>query len=233
MKESCNIIRDMLPLYCDNICSEDSREMVEEHLSVCQECNEILSHMRSDSMDIKNNHPIEIEKTKVLKRIKKSIFRKKVLTAIIAAAGAIIVVLGLYSAAVLIESPIEYKAGLIRVELAHDDVIDAFYQGTNYACAYGMEKEVTMNGQTKNAAFIYYTSSFWTKYLERKHSPGTLQFSIGENIMADYGGSGQEVKVNGQIEAVYYLVGDYSKLITMNQEEFSNYTEKAVLLWER
>ena len=38
----CNVIRDLLPLYADEVCSEDSREMVEEHISSCDECKQEL-----------------------------------------------------------------------------------------------------------------------------------------------------------------------------------------------
>ena len=31
-KVSCEIIKDILPLYYDNVCSDDSKRMVEEHL---------------------------------------------------------------------------------------------------------------------------------------------------------------------------------------------------------
>lgn len=35
---SCNIIQDLLPLYLDNACSKESRELVEEHLARCAAC---------------------------------------------------------------------------------------------------------------------------------------------------------------------------------------------------
>ena len=38
----CNVIRDLLPLYADKVCSEDSKEMVEEHLAECKECKQEL-----------------------------------------------------------------------------------------------------------------------------------------------------------------------------------------------
>ena len=38
MKISCNIIEDLLPLYVDDMVSEDSRQLVEEHLKVCPTC---------------------------------------------------------------------------------------------------------------------------------------------------------------------------------------------------
>ena len=36
MKITCNIIEDLLPLYVDDMVSEDSRKLVEEHLKECQ-----------------------------------------------------------------------------------------------------------------------------------------------------------------------------------------------------
>lgn len=38
MKLSCEIIRDLLPLYQDGLCSPESRQAVEEHLSQCPVC---------------------------------------------------------------------------------------------------------------------------------------------------------------------------------------------------
>ena len=33
----CNIIHDLLPLYADDVCSEESRALVEEHSKSCAE----------------------------------------------------------------------------------------------------------------------------------------------------------------------------------------------------
>lgn len=42
MNLSCDIIRDLLPLYHDGICSDDSKAMVVEHLKGCERCHEEL-----------------------------------------------------------------------------------------------------------------------------------------------------------------------------------------------
>lgn len=42
----CEIARDLLPLYIDGCCSEESRAAVEEHLRSCAACREILDAMR-------------------------------------------------------------------------------------------------------------------------------------------------------------------------------------------
>ena len=46
MKLDCNVIRDLLPLYADDACSENSRELVEEHLQECESCRDILHRIR-------------------------------------------------------------------------------------------------------------------------------------------------------------------------------------------
>lgn len=38
MKISCNIIRDLLPLYIDRIESDESRAAIREHLKFCPDC---------------------------------------------------------------------------------------------------------------------------------------------------------------------------------------------------
>lgn len=50
MKITCNIIQDMLPLYVDDVLSEDSRKMVEEHLKDCEVCCEKRRNMEEDSL---------------------------------------------------------------------------------------------------------------------------------------------------------------------------------------
>ena len=45
-KISCHIIQDILPLYVDGIVSEDTKEMVEEHLRECESCRKEAEHMQ-------------------------------------------------------------------------------------------------------------------------------------------------------------------------------------------
>lgn len=47
-KISCDIVKDILPLYYDNVCSNDSKIMVEEHLSGCDSCKNDLNRIEED-----------------------------------------------------------------------------------------------------------------------------------------------------------------------------------------
>lgn len=47
-KISCEIISDLLPLYCDQVCSQDSSRLVQEHLKNCPDCSELLKQMKRE-----------------------------------------------------------------------------------------------------------------------------------------------------------------------------------------
>ena len=51
MKTDCEIIRDLLPLYVDDICSEKSRELVDEHLHECAECSDLLRRLKRTEIE--------------------------------------------------------------------------------------------------------------------------------------------------------------------------------------
>lgn len=48
MNISCEIIKDLLPLYHDGVCSKDSKDMVEEHLQQCESCRSELQAMDNE-----------------------------------------------------------------------------------------------------------------------------------------------------------------------------------------
>ena len=46
---NCNIVKDLIPLYIDGCCSEESEKIVEEHISDCDDCKRLLEDMKSSS----------------------------------------------------------------------------------------------------------------------------------------------------------------------------------------
>ena len=76
MKLSCNVIKDLLPLYVEKITSEDSDRLVEEHLAECAECTEWEQKLKEvalmDMGDLEINH-LKIVKKDMQKRKKNEI----------------------------------------------------------------------------------------------------------------------------------------------------------------
>lgn len=84
MSTSCHIVYDLLPLYVDGACSDESRAYVEEHLAGCPACRKKYEAM-ADTVDVllrkpeyvtKNEEamePQQIDRTskRVLKRLKR------------------------------------------------------------------------------------------------------------------------------------------------------------------
>lgn len=53
----CNIIRDLLPLYIDACCSEESTVQIEAHLAECTQCKEIYESMKAPCETIRTPDP--------------------------------------------------------------------------------------------------------------------------------------------------------------------------------
>ena len=47
MKNECSVVRDILPLYLENMVSEETAESVKEHLESCPACAAEFEAMRS------------------------------------------------------------------------------------------------------------------------------------------------------------------------------------------
>lgn len=67
MNLSCKVIQDLIPLYQDGICSEESKALVEEHLAQCENCRALLKKMGA-SLDIRVSKD-EQEEEKALRRL--------------------------------------------------------------------------------------------------------------------------------------------------------------------
>ena len=56
MKNNCEIIQDLIPLYCDGCASEASREEVEAHIDECRECRAFAaSYKRASKISARTN----------------------------------------------------------------------------------------------------------------------------------------------------------------------------------
>lgn len=58
-KISCDVIKDLLPLYKDRVCSEKSMDLVEEHLPECEDCRKYLEAMDEKLPPIKDELPCD------------------------------------------------------------------------------------------------------------------------------------------------------------------------------
>jgi anti-sigma factor RsiW len=52
MKLPCNVIRDLLPLYAEDMVSPESRALTEEHIAECAACRAALEAMGAKTPDV-------------------------------------------------------------------------------------------------------------------------------------------------------------------------------------
>ncbi|MBM6802478.1 zf-HC2 domain-containing protein, partial [Mediterraneibacter glycyrrhizinilyticus] len=96
MKISCNIIKDILPLYLDGVVSDDTRQMVEEHLRTCDQCREEAVTLKQDVV-LPASKSVRLAETEVVRGLKKKLFRKKFLVSAVSVIITIAILAGVYS----------------------------------------------------------------------------------------------------------------------------------------
>ena len=77
-KVTCEVIQDLLPLYCDGVCSEESRELIQDHVQSCEKCREELRLMNLPMNFEKDSVEINAAEaaSKVWKKNKRKAFRR-------------------------------------------------------------------------------------------------------------------------------------------------------------
>lgn len=73
-KITCNVIKDILPLYIDGVVSEDTQKIVEEHLEECSLCRDEINKLKK-TLVIPTNEEIQQETVNILEKSISSIER--------------------------------------------------------------------------------------------------------------------------------------------------------------
>lgn len=153
MKNECSIVRDLLPLYAEDMVSDETKSFIDEHIKCCENCRNELEQIKKNN----SNQQFNIEEP--IKTLKNKLLKKRVmtiaLTVLITLAAAIVIITSLttpkyfpYS-----QNPIsttETESGTIIINISE--------QVANYDC------NVVYDSDTgKNLYFI----EAWTTPLEK------------------------------------------------------------------
>lgn len=235
MKEiSCNVIKDILPLYLDDVVSEETREMVEEHLQSCDSCREEAEVLKMN-VALPTNSNTKLLDARVLKNLKKRLLKSKVFIAVVSVAGAAAVLLGIYCFLNLTELYIPYDSTKISIEEI-DGKLYAFYdRDTRYMTyAVGPKYLAFENaGEANREVLICYYETLWSKYVEpafsRQHQAHELEnmFPLGDRE---------------EIDRIYYGSDDFRSMLhetPRTEEDFdplrqhAEFTSEAEIIWEK
>ena len=214
MKYKCNVIKDLLPLYIEKITSQDSNEIIEEHLKECENCKEYFLKLKDEGFleDLKEENENKENPKKTMKNIKKKIMRGKLLFALIAIIIVIITIFSIYSYMGNKIVPIQYDNNISIKELKGN--IYAVLKNNSYVNAKSKIVEITNDdGKTEKYLYFYFSTTLW----ESNFKPLSDYYTEYELIPSD----------KGKVDKIYYYVGDYTGL-----EEQEN-VENAILIWEK
>lgn len=108
MDKQCCVIKDLLPLYMENMVSEGTKSFVEEHLNGCEECRTKLEQMQAPAELVPDTDPAP------LKNLKKKLLMKRIQTIVFTAALVFAVVISVFS---ILTSPgyFPYSNNLLNV----------------------------------------------------------------------------------------------------------------------
>jgi predicted anti-sigma-YlaC factor YlaD len=69
----CDVIRDLMPLYAENMVSESSRKLIEEHFSECSACRAMYQDMLQPPPEVQfSKEPAESFQKYVKKKKRRS-----------------------------------------------------------------------------------------------------------------------------------------------------------------
>ncbi len=220
MKYPCEMIQDLLPLYLDDVCSEESKKAIEKHLSECSACKEFYAAMReANGMEIDtHNADRERQKAASFQAVKKKLFRKQLLSAV---AAVIALVLIAFAAVGVLKGTVEiveYKDN-ISVSMVDGDLVGKL-QGSQETYVKIKRITRTVNGRGENYLFFYVSDTKWDA------------FTTSSEVFSEYTLCSAD-KGSDQIDAVYYFTGDYTDIESMSGEELQTVIDTSELLWSK
>lgn len=113
MKKECSVVRDVLPLYLENMVSEGTKVFVEEHLEDCADCAAELERLRSGRQIDVTETPQRERDAEAIKAVKKKIARR-----ILKAVAAVCLVFAVLFSVVLLYTGISYPVTRDSISLS-------------------------------------------------------------------------------------------------------------------
>lgn len=220
MSSQCNVIRDLLPLYYDGVCSEESRTAVEKHLSECESCKQYYKTMgEADGVIISDaDRDMELRKSASFESVRKKLFIKQFLISAVSVIASAVIVFTVIFALKKDVNVVEYNDN-ISVLMSGGSLIGRL----NGSCQNYMQivrVSQTSDGGEKNYLFYCLSDTKWDELVTNRN-----MYSEYVLCPADKGA--------GLIDFVYYYTGDYTGIESMSADELKKVIDSSVLLWSK
>lgn len=244
MKNECSIIRDLLPLYAENMVSPDTAGFVEEHLKNCDECRKEYKQLKEPEAIRSETDVVPLANLRRKMRLKK--IQTVTFTVILAAAL-------LVSAFAFMSAPefFPYSDDLMSIAENADKSITVTFNEkiTDYSCRYYLDTAPEI-GSCKNGRYCYQIEA-WTSLWDRSFSNRGVQsttilpkdgfpfsvYYLSNNGEPDVCVYGQPLTDNGGIVTLprlalgYYLIFAFACFICLLILRFVFRCKENVKIW--
>ena len=176
MKVTCNVIKDVLPLYLENMLSDDSCIMVEEHIEQCQGCKNYLNDMRTF-----NKIPVDRNASPLLK-VKSTLRKKKIQISILSMLFSIILFV-IITAFLTAPEYIPYSERSVIINEIGNGSVLAQFEDTVYG--YDIHRYPTDD----NTGYVYHITtwnSIWNRSIKTSNINNTILNPNGEKVVSVY-----------------------------------------------
>ena len=92
-KITCDVIRDLLPLYAENVASEASGQLIREHLESCESCRKELSDMKKPVV-LPDFQKAQKKDTEAIANLRSMLRRKRIIQSVVSVLVVLILVGG-------------------------------------------------------------------------------------------------------------------------------------------
>lgn len=220
MKYPCSLIKDLLPLYHDGVCSEESNKIIENHLSECSSCKDYYNFLceTDEICTAPQNVELEMKKAASFRSIKRKLRKKQILVVVLAFAifaAASFSIVGFLKKS---EQVISYENN-ISVSMADNSLIGRL-QGNQANYLKIKQVEIKNNGQMDTYLFFYMSGTKWDDLITNDDI-----FSEYVLCSADKGAE--------NIDRVFYYTGDYTGIESMDIGNLQKIIDNSVLLWRK
>lgn len=220
MKYPCNVIRDLLPLYHDGVCSAESTELVKAHLADCPDCTAYYAALCRDT------HPApppkdplwEQKKAGSFRALRRRLRKKQVLAVLLTVVLCAAFLLAGVGYLRHTEQVISY-ADNITVSVQDGSLVGRL-QGDQASHLHIKRVETAVDGQTQVYLFFCLSGSKWDALV------------TGDTVVSEYVLCAAD-KGAAQVDGVYYYTGDDTGLENLSAEALADIRDSAVLLWQK
>lgn len=218
-KVSCNIIYDILPLYVDEVVSEDTRALVEQHLEDCENCSMEYERMKMNIEANISEKAAEAEKQAV-KEAKKRILRRRAFTAVLSVIAGAIIISIIISGLNMVKIPVEYEKDRFEAVVREEGGEDCLFLRYNGKMSGHEIVAISEADSGEETLYIELYTTPWLNLLGVDEDQRNEIFCGGLNFGED---KVIELRlITGDIRQFYESSRDYERLM-----------ESSVLLWEK